>query len=360
MKAQEVLTGEQYRLLIQHSPSMIWRAGRDTECDYFNETWLAFTGRTLAQETGTGWAEGVHAEDLARCLGIYRDHFARRQSFEMEYRLRRHDGEYRYVRGRGVPFNDGNGEFGGFIGSCNDIHEQRELDRQRAQFHALIAHELRTPLTSMSTVVETIRRKGLKAQPVGEEMYERFNSQVDRLAALIENLSEVATLAGGCELAIVKARVDLAAIVRDVVAVHRESVETRSQERRPTFTTRGLDETCLVDGDRRRLEQVLGNLLDNAVKYSPDGGEIRVSLGAQAGCAALVVSDHGIGIPAPELSAIGRRYYRATNAAMTNYPGLGLGLSLCKELVERHGGQLSVQSRVGQGTTVVVDLPTVA
>ena len=103
---------------------MIWRAGLDAKCDYFNETWLAFTGRTFEQELGNGWAEGVHRDDFDRCLAIYLDHFARQAVFEMEYRLRRHDGVFRCIFDRGVPFFDEAGEFGGFIGSCIDVEER--------------------------------------------------------------------------------------------------------------------------------------------------------------------------------------------------------------------------------------------
>lgn len=98
-------------------------------CDYFNDRWLAFTGRTLAQEVGDGWAEGVHPADFERCLAVYRDHFTRREAFEAEYRLRRHDGVYRWVFDRGVPFNDSTGEFAGFIGSCIDITERVEAQK---------------------------------------------------------------------------------------------------------------------------------------------------------------------------------------------------------------------------------------
>jgi two-component system CheB/CheR fusion protein len=126
--AGHALPPDQYRLLVESSPVMIWRSGLDAKCDYFNETWLAFTGRTFEQEYGDGWAEGVHPDDMARCVSIYRDHFARRAEFEMEYRLKRHDGTYRYIFDRGVPFTDDEGKFAGFIGSCVDVD-----DRVRAQ-----------------------------------------------------------------------------------------------------------------------------------------------------------------------------------------------------------------------------------
>lgn len=124
MKAE--LGYEEYRLLVEKAPIMIWRSDTTMACDYFNETWLAFTGRTLEQERGNGWAEGVHPEDFDRCLKIYTDHFSRREIFEMEYRLRRFDEAYRWVFDRGVPFSDSEGRFLGYIGSCIDVTERKE------------------------------------------------------------------------------------------------------------------------------------------------------------------------------------------------------------------------------------------
>src|SRR6201997_5026899 len=115
-----LLSLTEYRLLVEHSPVMVWRSGLDAKCDYFNETWLDYTGRTMAQECGDGWAEGVHRDDFDRCVAIYLDYFGRRESFEMEYRLRRRDGEFRWIFDRGVPFTDDVGRFAGFIGSCVD------------------------------------------------------------------------------------------------------------------------------------------------------------------------------------------------------------------------------------------------
>lgn len=122
----EKLSREEYKLLVEKAPIMIWRANVTMECDYFNEIWLAFTGRPMEQEIGNGWAEGVHPEDFDRCLKIYTEHFTRREIFEMEYRLRRYDGVYRWIFDRGVPYSDSEGNFKGYIGSCIDVTERRE------------------------------------------------------------------------------------------------------------------------------------------------------------------------------------------------------------------------------------------
>lgn len=130
-----MLTPEEYATLVEQAPIMIWRSDPTKGCDYFNERWLAFTGRTLDQERGNGWAEGVHPEDFARCLEIYTASFDARRTFEMEYRLRRHDGAWRWIFDRGVPSFDRTGAFTGFIGSCVDVTErveaQRELEARR-------------------------------------------------------------------------------------------------------------------------------------------------------------------------------------------------------------------------------------
>lgn len=118
------LTEHDYRMLVEDAPIMIWRADAQGACDYFNERWLAFTGRSMEQEIGNGWATGVHPDDRDRCLRTYSLAFERRDFFEMEYRLRRSDGEYRWILDRGGPVMDGTGRFRGYIGSCIDVTER--------------------------------------------------------------------------------------------------------------------------------------------------------------------------------------------------------------------------------------------
>jgi PAS domain S-box-containing protein len=133
---------ERFRVMANTAPVMIWMSGADKLCTFFNHGWLAFTGRTLAQELGYGWSQGVHADDLERCLEVYASAFDARREFSMEYRLRRHDGEYRYVLDHGVPRFASDGTFLGYIGTCLDLTERKRaeesLDRQRAFLRQVI------------------------------------------------------------------------------------------------------------------------------------------------------------------------------------------------------------------------------
>ena len=137
-----LLSKNEYQALVEQSPILIWRARPDALCDYLNGRWLAFRGRTMEEEFGNGWAEGVHPDDFDRCLKIFLDNFHARKIFEMEYRLMRHDGAYRWIFDRGVPFYSEEGEFAGYIGSCIDITEKFEAQEalkasQEAEINSL-------------------------------------------------------------------------------------------------------------------------------------------------------------------------------------------------------------------------------
>src|SRR4029077_18002556 len=147
------------------APVLLWMSGEDGLCTFFNQSWLEFTGRTMAQELGEGWAESVHFEDLAACMSTYLDAFKERRVFEMEYRLRRRDGEFRWVLDRGAPRYTSEGDFAGYIGSCIDITERRKLETElrgavegRDHFPFVASHELGTPLTTLKLQVERLQR----------------------------------------------------------------------------------------------------------------------------------------------------------------------------------------------------------
>jgi PAS domain S-box-containing protein len=140
---EQRLSFEEYRLLVEKAPIMIWRSTLTMECDYFNENWRLFTGRSMEQEMGNGWTEGVHPDDLDRCLKIYTDHFIKNEIFEMEYRLRRFDGVYRWIFDRGAPYSDKDGRFMGYIGSCIDVTERVEAQNALAKAQEVEVNKLR-------------------------------------------------------------------------------------------------------------------------------------------------------------------------------------------------------------------------
>jgi len=147
--------GEFYLKLFDDFPALIWRSGLDAKCDYFNKSWLAFTGRTMEQEAGDGWVEGVHPEDLDRCVKIYGDSFARRLPFEMEYRLRRYDGEYRWIRDFGRPFYGLKNDFMGYIGSCYDITESKDYSDK---MEYMAAHDSLTGVANRRILQDALNR----------------------------------------------------------------------------------------------------------------------------------------------------------------------------------------------------------
>ena len=345
---------DQYRLLVEQSPVLIWRSGQDAKRDYFNESWLRFTGRSFEQEEGDGWMHGVHPEDLPECLATYRRHFEGRSSFQMEYRLRRHDGAYRHVLDRGAPFSGPAGVHVGFIGSCTDVQDRREAEEAKEAFLRMMAHELRTPLSSMRMFVEIMRRTAARGALNPPETFAKLDGQIDRLDRLVDDLSRSSRLK---ELELSLENLELGDLVKRVVEFRWRTAREARNDWRHSIEWEGAAEARWIRGDRLRLEQVFTNLLDNAIKYSPRGGTIRVALAARNGWHCVSFADPGIGVPPAEVPLLTRRFFRASNASRENYPGLGLGLSVASEIVKRHRGVLEFHSEVGVGTTATVCLP---
>ena len=174
-----LLSFEEYKILVEQAPIMIWRSNITTACDYFNERWLVFTGRTMEQEIGNGWAEGVHPDDFDKCLKIYLDTFQKREVFEMEYRLRRHDGRYRWIFDRGVPFKGPDGQFAGYIGSCIDVTEKVEAREYLQKIHReleLLVNERTAELQRKQKELEELN-EALEKQATTDTLTEVYNRQ---------------------------------------------------------------------------------------------------------------------------------------------------------------------------------------
>jgi PAS domain S-box-containing protein len=329
---------------------MIWRSGLDAKCDYFNKTWLAFTGRTIQQEMGDGWAEGVHPEDLDRCVAHYLDRFHRREPFEMEYRLRRHDGEYRWIFDRGVPFTDDTGAFAGFIGSCVDVHERRlaqDAEQQRNQEQlalardferwilAIVSHDIRDPLGTILFAARRLQEFGGETGPTRKhaDIVERG---ARRIQHIVGDLLDLEREREGAGIPVERKPVDLASVCRQVV----DDLRPLAKDREVTFEPYAGSATGAWD--EQRILQAISNLASNAVQHGTPGAPVRIRLTGDEERVAVEVHNRGT-IPAEILPRIfepfrsGRRYARRGG-------GLGLGLFIANAIARAHGGSVDVAS----------------
>jgi signal transduction histidine kinase len=228
---------------------------------------------------------------------------------------------------------------------------EREAEILKDQFFALVSHELRTPLTSIIGYLELV----LEDDEALTDHHRRFLGVVDRnarrLLRLVGDLLFVAHVEAG-RLALEVSEVDLSTVTTDAVEAARPRAEAKDLVLEAA--TQGLPPLA---GDRDRLAQVLDNLVSNAVKFTPEGGTVSVRLAADDGEARIEVRDTGVGIPAAEQDRLFERFYRATTATERAIPGVGLGLTIAKAIVEAHGGHLDFESVEGSGTTFTVRLP---
>jgi PAS domain S-box-containing protein len=252
----------------------------------------------------------------------------------------------RWVAVTGVAFEEG------VVYALRDVTDEQALERARSDFVATASHELRTPLAAVYGAARTLRRTDLEIPAEQREQFlEMIVSETERLTAIVSQI----LLAGQIE----EGRVDVAATAIDLKPLV-ASVLASTRLRAPEQIELRLEQnggTVVALGDEDKLRQVLVNLLDNAIKYSPDGGDVTVELAGGAARARLIVRDCGLGIPTGEQERIFEKFYRLDPALTRGVGGSGLGLYISRELVARMGGTLTVRSEPGEGASFVVDLP---
>jgi signal transduction histidine kinase len=258
------------------------------------------------------------------------------------------------------PVYGANGKVVAGIISMHDLTAQRDVERQKDEFLSIVSHELKTPLTPLKALAQLIRLRLRRHREDGRALdldsldtnLRTIERQVDRMAGLVNDLLEVSR-AGQGRFELQPQEFDLATVVREVVQRHEEIA---AEEGRHHFTV-DAPESLVVTGDAMRIEQALANLVNNAVKYSPSGGDITVDLRQQDGTVSVTVADHGIGIAPEELPNLGRPFARGSHRART-FSGMGIGLYLARLVAERHGGGLTLASEgEDKGTTVTIELP---
>ncbi len=350
---------QRFRLVADAAPVLIWLRGTDKLCYWFNQPWLAFTGRSMEQEVGNGWAEGVHPDDFDRCLQTYIAAFDARTPFSMEYRLRRHDGEFRWLIDNGVPRYGADGEFDGYIGSCVDVTEYknadaelRDADRRKDEFLATLAHELRNPLAPIRNGLQVMRLSG-SDDSIVVEVRSMMERQLNQMIRLVDDLLDVSRITRD-NLNLKKQQVELAAVIRSAVETSRPLIEQADH----TITVTVPQTPIYLAADLTRLAQVFSNLLNNSAKYTPAGGRIWLVVEGFENEVAVTVGDNGLGIPAESLPQIFKMFSQVDRNMEMAQGGLGIGLTLVRRLIEMHGGTVEARSDgPGQGSEFTVRLP---
>jgi two-component system phosphate regulon sensor histidine kinase PhoR len=231
-----------------------------------------------------------------------------------------------------------------------DITNVRRLEKVRQDFVANISHELRTPIASLKALVETLQDGAIADKSVAEDFLYRMQVETDKLAQMVSELGELSRIESG-DFSIKVEPLDIAVVAARVAERLRAQAE-RAMLSLNLDVAIGLPH---IMGDENRIEQVLVNLVHNAIKFTPQGGRVTISLGVENDAVSISVSDTGIGIPADDLPRIFERFYKVDRARSGG--GTGLGLAIAKHIVQAHGGDIRVASEEGKGSTFTFSLP---
>jgi PAS domain S-box-containing protein len=355
-----------FRSLADTAPVMIWVAGQDKGRTFFNKGWLAFTGRTMEQERGHGWVEGVHPDDLERCFRSYSSSFDARKSFHIEYRLRRADGEYRWVLDSGVPSFAPGSVFDGYIGSCIDLtdvkraHEEMLATQKLESLGMLtagIAHDFNNFLGSILAQTEVAETE-IAAGSLPEDEVQSIKVVAMRAAEVVREMMIYA----GQDKANLES-VDVSQLAEEMLQLFKVSISKNA-----VLKTDFGKNLPSVLGNVAQIRQIVMNLIINASEaIGEKAGSISVTTSRMSGGGdlpggaknvprgeflRLEVSDTGCGIAKSEQAKIFDPYYT------TKFAGRGLGLSVVQGIVRDHGGMIHLASTPGEGTTFQILLPS--
>jgi PAS domain S-box-containing protein len=346
-----------FRIMTDAMPQIIWAARADGHHDYFNQRWYEYTGLPYEGAAGDAWQEVVHPDDRAETVHRWTASLESGEPYEAEHRCRRHDGEWRWFLTRAYPVRDAAGRIDRWYGTSTDIDHAKKLedalrdaDRHKDEFLGMLSHELRNPLAPIRSSIFILKR--VRAGAEADRAHAVIQRQVEHLTRLVDDLLDVTRIARG-KIELRRARVDLSAIVRRTGDDHRSVMAERGIE-----LVVDAQDGALVEGDATRIAQVIGNLLNNAAKFTGRGGTVSLSLRIVGEGAEIAVRDTGVGIERALLGDVFTPFVQAERTLARSAGGLGLGLALVKGLTELHGGSVSASSAgPGRGAEFLVRLP---
>lgn len=342
------LSREYFKFLADNIPVIIWTADTDGKLDYINRQWHEYTGCDL-EESKSKQNELVHPDDLEPSSIAWRQALADNQKYEQEYRFKRKvDGAYRWHYAQAIPFKDEQGKITAWIGTSIDVDDQKKELEKKDEFISVASHELKTPLTSLKGYIQLMDIDREKQPEHFVQYIKRANDSINKLQNLINDLLDVSKIQSG-KLEFPVTQFNLSHVVKEAI----DSCQYMYPEHHFKMD---MEKNVFVKGNADRLEQVLMNLISNAIKYSPDNKEVIIKLSRQNGSVVLSVIDFGIGLSDDQRKLIFDRFYRV-NASKYISAGLGVGLYISSEIIKAHNGRMHVDSKLGKGSTFSFELP---
>lgn len=338
---------EHFKFLADNIPVIVWTTDGNGQADYFNKKWYEYTGLDFERSRGFGSQQVLHPDDLIQTAKAWTEAITNQTSFQFEYRIKRaSDGQYRWHLGKGEPFKDETGNLIAWFGTSTDIEDQKKEIEKKDEFIGVASHELKTPLTSLKGYVQLIGQTELP-EPV--KLYiEKANSSLNKLQHLINDLLDVSKIKAG--------RLKFDTTIFDLSELIKQCIENCRYIYPSHKLTEELEQNIVINGNEERLEQVLMNLINNAVKYSNGNKEIIVRAEKDNNTATVSIIDFGIGLSSEDQEKIFDRFFRVENNE-AYIPGLGMGLYISSGIVKEHNGTLSVKSKLKEGSVFSFSLP---
>jgi PAS domain S-box-containing protein len=344
----------QFRTLANTIPQLAWIANTDGGRVWFNERWFEYTGESLASSQDFGWMRVHDDEAAAAVLDGQQAAFRLGSTWEETVRLRGKDGQYRWFLSRAMPVREADGTITHWFGTNTDITdawmarlEAERATKSRDDILAVLAHDLRNPMQAI------LGAAAMMAVTADEDKRRRQVAMIQRaiqsMERLVADLLDMARVDSGA-FAINREPVELPAVIRHVV----DLCESQAAARNGTLRTEIGDAIPVITGDAGRLLQLLSNLLGNAIKFSPPKATIIIRAVPCSRGVEVSVKDSGPGIAAENLPRVFDRFWQGQGQSRA---GVGLGLAICKGIVDAHGGRIWVASRVGRGTTFYFEVP---
>ena len=353
-------TKGRFEHLLELSPQVVWFGGPDGRITYCNPYWYEYTGLSERKTLGDGWIGAIHPDDRERVVDSWRAATKEGRDYELELRLRGRDGEYCWFLARSRPARDESGEIDAWLGIAVDIEERKKAEEEawaasqaKSEFLASMSHELRTPLNAIGGYAELLAL-GIRGPLNSEQAQDiaRIRRSQQHLLTLIQDVLNFAKVdAGQTEYHITAVPVDEA--LKDTESMIAPQILAKGLH----YSYKGVGKTTAVLADPEKMQQIVLNLLTNAVKFTEEGGSITLSSELSGKCVDILVADTGPGISAEKLKKIFDPFVQAERRLNQPVQGVGLGLAISQDLARAMDGQVTVESAVGKGSTFTLTLP---